>query len=35
MEIKVIIGLVIFLSVLFVFKPKKKVSTIGIRLLKL
>ncbi len=35
MEIKVIIGLVIFLSALFILRPKKRVPTIGIRLLKL
>ena len=35
MEIKVIIGVVLLISVFFIFKPKKRDSTIGIRLLKL
>jgi hypothetical protein len=35
MDIKVIIGLVIILSTAFLLKPKKKISTIGISLLKL
>ncbi len=35
MEIKVVIGLVIFLSLVFILKPKKRVPSIGIRLLKL
>jgi len=35
MEIKVIIGLVIFLSAVIILKPKKRIPTIGIRLLKL